>query len=168
LDIEQRVNVIRIIKRFSAQYQKTVYVIEHDIMMAVSIAQDSEAKIILVGVGLSDIPESMVPLETPGLESMVPLETPGPEFSRGQDLRAPSTVSLPKVSNGSVAPTARGFRACHVSSPMNFAIGINKFLESLGITIRMDATVGRTVRPRINKLNSQKDREQKASRKFFD
>lgn len=42
--------------------------------------------------------------------------------------------------------------------------GMNKFLEMLNITFRRDPT---NFRPRINKLNSQKDSEQKASGDYF-
>jgi ATP-binding cassette subfamily E protein 1 len=41
---------------------------------------------------------------------------------------------------------------------------MNAFLETLGITFRRDPT---NYRPRINKMNSVKDREQKASGQFF-
>tara|TARA_B110000208_G_scaffold28326_1_gene37019 strand:- start:634 stop:771 length:138 start_codon:yes stop_codon:yes gene_type:complete len=41
---------------------------------------------------------------------------------------------------------------------------MNSFLEHLGITFRRDPT---NYRPRINKLDSQKDREQKASGQYF-
>merc|ERR1712196_15877 len=49
-------------------------------------------------------------------------------------------------------------------SPQGLLTGMNTFLEQLGITFRRDPT---NYRPRINKLNSQKDREQKASGNFF-
>jgi len=41
---------------------------------------------------------------------------------------------------------------------------MNRFLRSLDITFRRDPT---NFRPRINKLNSQLDREQKTSGNFF-
>ena len=41
---------------------------------------------------------------------------------------------------------------------------MNKFLASLEITFRRDPT---NFRPRVNKLNSIKDREQKASGNYF-
>ena len=41
---------------------------------------------------------------------------------------------------------------------------MNKFLKALGITFRRDPT---NYRPRINKLDSVKDREQKQSGAFF-
>ena len=41
---------------------------------------------------------------------------------------------------------------------------MNKFLASLEITFRRDPT---NYRPRVNKLNSIKDREQKAAGNYF-
>lgn len=43
-------------------------------------------------------------------------------------------------------------------SPQSLLTGMNKFLASLEITFRRDPT---NFRPRVNKLNSVKDREQK-------
>lgn len=52
-------------------------------------------------------------------------------------------------------------RACAPQSLLN---GMNKFLEQLSITFRRDPT---NYRPRINKMNSLKDSEQKASKLLF-
>lgn len=49
-------------------------------------------------------------------------------------------------------------------SPMNLTDGMNKFLQSLGITFRRD---NYNFRPRINKFGSVKDVEQKASGNYF-
>lgn len=46
-------------------------------------------------------------------------------------------------------------------SPQSLLSGMNKFLKSLEITFRRDPT---NFRPRINKLNSQNDQEQKSSK----
>jgi ATP-binding cassette subfamily E protein 1 len=48
--------------------------------------------------------------------------------------------------------------------PQNLLIGMNKFLQSLDITFRRDPN---NYRPRINKLNSVKDVDQKKSGNFF-
>lgn len=48
--------------------------------------------------------------------------------------------------------------------PMNLLIGMNKFLESLEITFRRDPN---NFRPRINKMDSVKDCEQKLSGNYF-
>ncbi|XP_064610171.1 ATP-binding cassette sub-family E member 1 [Liolophura sinensis] len=50
------------------------------------------------------------------------------------------------------------------NSPQSLLNGMNKFLESLSITFRRDPN---NFRPRINKLNSVKDVEQKKSGNFF-
>eukprot|EP00795_Rhopilema_esculentum_P000453 gene453-10126_t len=50
------------------------------------------------------------------------------------------------------------------NSPQSMLSGMNKFLQSLDITFRRDPT---NFRPRINKLNSVKDSEQKKSGNFF-
>lgn len=52
-------------------------------------------------------------------------------------------------------------KAC---SPQSLLTGMNKFLEQLQITFRRDPS---NFRPRINKLNSVKDSEQKASGNYF-
>lgn len=49
-------------------------------------------------------------------------------------------------------------RSSLVYSPQNLLSGMNQFLASLEITFRRDPT---NFRPRVNKLNSVKDREQK-------
>lgn len=53
---------------------------------------------------------------------------------------------------------------CKVSEPYDAKKGINKFLKILGVTIRRDHI---NYRPRINKYDSVKDREQKNENKFF-
>jgi ATP-binding cassette subfamily E protein 1 len=49
-------------------------------------------------------------------------------------------------------------------SPQSLVSGMNRFLKALGITFRRDPT---NYRPRINKLNSIKDCEQKVSGEYF-
>ena len=53
---------------------------------------------------------------------------------------------------------------CLATSPSDLMGGFNRFLASLAITFRRDPT---NLRPRINKLNSAKDTEQKASGNYF-
>lgn len=45
---------------------------------------------------------------------------------------------------------------CTANSPMTVVEGMNKFLKQLGITFRRD---GSNLRPRINKLDSNLDKE---------
>jgi ATP-binding cassette subfamily E protein 1 len=53
---------------------------------------------------------------------------------------------------------------CVANTPQSLVSGMNKFLESLEITFRRDPS---NFRPRINKLDSQMDKEQKISGNFF-
>lgn len=53
---------------------------------------------------------------------------------------------------------------CTAKTPCTLLEGMNKFLQSLSITFRRDPS---NFRPRINKLNSVKDREQKLSGNYF-
>ncbi|XP_006814969.1 ATP-binding cassette sub-family E member 1-like [Saccoglossus kowalevskii] len=50
------------------------------------------------------------------------------------------------------------------NTPQGLLPGMNKFLKSLQITFRRDPN---NFRPRINKLNSVKDSEQKKSGQYF-
>jgi len=53
---------------------------------------------------------------------------------------------------------------CHALEPMALLQGMNRFLHNLEITFRQDPT---NFRPRINKTDSIKDQEQKASGQYF-
>jgi ATP-binding cassette subfamily E protein 1 len=53
---------------------------------------------------------------------------------------------------------------CSANSPCGLLEGMNKFLRQLNVTFRRDPT---NFRPRINKLDSVKDREQKESNNYF-
>ena len=53
---------------------------------------------------------------------------------------------------------------CTAEKPEALLCGMNKFLERLGVTFRRDPT---NFRPRINKLDSVKDQEQKMSGNYF-
>lgn len=50
------------------------------------------------------------------------------------------------------------------NAPQNLLSGMNKFLQLLGITFRRDPN---NFRPRINKLDSVKDTDQKRSGQYF-
>lgn len=54
--------------------------------------------------------------------------------------------------------------SCFASAPQSLLEGMNKFLKQLGITFRRDPA---NFRPRINQINSVKDREQKESGNYF-
>lgn len=53
---------------------------------------------------------------------------------------------------------------CVANTPQSLLTGMNAFLKSLDITFRRDPT---NYRPRINKLDSIKDKEQKQQGSFF-
>jgi len=57
-------------------------------------------------------------------------------------------------------PAVRG----HAGTPQDMRSGMNEFLANLDITFRRDE---RTKRPRVNKPDSQKDREQKRSGEYY-
>lgn len=60
-----------------------------------------------------------------------------------------------------------GIRKSTANKPVNFNEGINHFLRLLNVTFRTDTQIAKHKRPRINKLNSAKDKEQKASGNFY-
>jgi ATP-binding cassette subfamily E protein 1 len=110
LDIENRLKVIKIIKNFILNNQKCAFIIEHDIMMAVSFAQEYTSNIILIN-----------------------------------------------------HENKEGKRLSVVSDYMSFNEGITTFLKSLNITMRLSSHN----RPRINKLDSQLDKEQRKDNKYY-
>lgn len=56
------------------------------------------------------------------------------------------------------------FKKCTASTPVEFSVGINRFLQILGVTFH---TTKNAKRPRINKMGSQTDREQKAANLYY-
>jgi ATP-binding cassette subfamily E protein 1 len=115
LDIEQRVLMTKIIKRFIMHNHKIAFVVEHDMMMAVSLMQEPNSRVILL-------------------------------------------ESLPQVDDT---------RLSQATKSMNPLDGINTFLKSLDITFRTDTKYAKHSRPRINKYNSAKDRDQKKEGKYY-
>jgi ATP-binding cassette subfamily E protein 1 len=57
-------------------------------------------------------------------------------------------------------PTVKSNTADNSYSPQSLLTGMNQFLASLEITFRRDPT---NFRPRVNKMHSLKDREQKCT-----
>lgn len=55
-------------------------------------------------------------------------------------------------------------KEAYAREPESLLTGCNKFLKNLNVTFRRDET---SYRPKINKLNSQMDKEQKASKNYF-
>jgi|Deesub1362B_J571_1020462.scaffolds.fasta_scaffold00067_58 ATP-binding cassette subfamily E protein 1 len=104
LDVEQRTEVARIIRRFALNNSKTVLVVDHDIYL---IDMISDRLMVFQG--------------EPGKKGIA-------------------------------------------RKPMDMRNGMNLFLGNLGITFRRDEE---TKRPRVNKLNSRLDREQKAKGEYY-
>lgn len=111
LDIEKRMSVIKVIKRFILNNNKCAYIIEHDMMMAVAFSQEYTSRILTIDKSILD----------------------------------------------------DGRRECQVSSYLTFNEGITKFLKTLNITMRISSHN----RPRINKLDSQLDKEQKITNEYY-
>ena len=114
LDVEQRATTTKVLKRFIQHNRKTCFIVEHDISMAVSIAQEHNSQIIVFD----------------------PVENYPGEAKRTNK----------------------------VSQPKTFKDGINTFLKSMDITFRTESQHNR---PRINKYDSVKDREQKQKGQYY-
>jgi ATP-binding cassette, sub-family E, member 1 len=110
LDIEQRAKLTLILRRFFANHKCIGFVIEHDLMMAISIAM-------------------------------------------GGNLVICNTVTDTHEKKTSVC-----------SKPQNCSDGFNDYLKSLNITIRRDPI---HKRPRINRIGSTKDKDQKTKNIYF-
>lgn len=113
LDIESRLGCIRAIKQFSHMCNKCIFIIEHDIMMAVAWAQEPNCSI----------------------------------------------LHITEVSDSDAKR-----KHCRVSECLTFHVGINSFLESMNITMRISEA---NSRPRINKPNSQLDTHQKKLKCYY-
>lgn len=64
----------------------------------------------------------------------------------------------------SLAPSLTPFFFFYSHSPQTLVSGMNKFLKQLNVTFRRDPS---NYRPRINKLESVLDKEQKESGNYF-
>ena len=102
--MDDRLSVAKMIKHYNEYYNKTVFIVEHDVIMGTSIAN----KVI--------------------------------------------------VFNGNPSVS------CTAQTPQELTSGINEFLKSINITMRKDKL---SKRPRINKRNGNKDKEQKKSGNYF-
>ena len=68
------------------------------------------------------------------------------------------------LSNRVITFSGDSGRAGKASSPMKLREGLNEFLKKMELTFRRDPETGR---PRVNKLGSVKDREQKAKGEYY-
>ncbi|AYV76359.1 MAG: ABC transporter E family member 2 [Terrestrivirus sp.] len=117
LDIEQRVIVAKVLKRFAVHYGKILFVVEHDMMIAASLGSELNSQVVFMDTCVDH-----------------------------------DTNKRKSIANKSV----------------KFSEGINHFLKFLNVTFRTDSQMAKHKRPRINKLNSTKDREQKLSGKYYE
>lgn len=115
LDIEQRVITTKVFKKFFMHNNKVGFIVEHDMMMAVSLGSEQNSQAVLV-------------------EEVV-------------------------CENGTI-------RESIARKPTSFSVGVNNFLRSLNVTFHTSSQ-SRHKRPRINKANSVKDREQKLQNKYY-
>lgn len=106
IDVEDRMVISKLLRNFAASTKKSIFLVEHDMIMATSTCDK-----VIVFTG------------EPGIR-------------------------------------------CKASAPVDIKQGINQFLKILGVTMRRDKYAG-TGRPRINKKNSQSDREQKRNDQYF-
>ncbi len=111
LDIEKRLTITNIIKKYIINSNKCAFIVEHDIMMAINFIKDIKNSVILCN----------------------------------SYINSNITYSNIKTFN-------------------SWKEGINNFLIDMGITIRTDSTNGR---PRINKLDSQMDKEQIKNNNYY-
>lgn len=112
LDIEQRVNIVKVIKRFIAHNKKIAFIVEHDVSVALSISQELNSQVIVF------------------------------EKLEQKD----------------------GIRYSHADTPTDLVSGMNRFLKILGVTFRKSKDTNRS---KINKKDSQRDKEQKTSGRYF-
>lgn len=111
LDIEQRVIVTKIIKKFIMHNKKIAFIVEHDLMMAIGMSVEMNSRVIV---------------------------------SRQEN-----------------------DKTYIMNPPTNPKIGINTFLKQMNITMRFESKFSKYNRPKINKLNSVQDREQKSSGNYY-
>jgi len=110
LDIEKRLKITHVIKTFITNNNKCCFIIEHDMMMCVSLAQHHNSNMLFIQKVVQE----------------------------------------------------QGIYQNTISEPLKFDVGINEFLKSLDVTMRVSN------RPRINKRGSRLDSRQKANNKYYD
>jgi ATP-binding cassette subfamily E protein 1 len=71
LDIENRLAVTKAIKKFASSFDKCIFLIEHDIMMSVSIAQEFGSKILFVKKNITNNNENTLSKQTVSTVSTV-------------------------------------------------------------------------------------------------
>ena len=177
LDSEQRIIASKVIKRFITHSNRSAFVVEHDFIMATYLA------------------DSVVVYEgRPGIEARhrrlcccLALLCCAPSFvysivrsfiptvgwlvvgNHPTDVRACVWVVYLAIAKWLVFGCSAFTIVCvcaqaTATAPQPLLSGMNKFLKQLEITFRRDPA---NYRPRINKRDSVKDREQKAAGNYF-
>ncbi|KAF8821524.1 putative ATP-binding cassette sub-family E member 1 [Cardiosporidium cionae] len=154
LDSEQRIIAARVIKRFVLHTKKTAFVVEHDFIMATYLA---DRVIVFDGnVGKRLFGESL--LREISLLQCVSCRG----FTCFSHVCGVLFYQCDIVLSGNMKFV---FRVdCIAHSPEPLVLGMNCFLAKLEITFRRDPT---NYRPRINKLDSVKDKDQKLAGTYF-
>ena len=112
LDVEQRFNTTKVIKRFLLHNHKVGFIVEHDILMAISLAKEQTSRVLVF-----------------------------------EEIKYEDNI-----------------RYCQTTDLLDFNTGVNKFLKSINTTFRTDKFNNR---PRINKVGSVLDQEQKKSGHYY-
>jgi ATP-binding cassette subfamily E protein 1 len=147
LDIEYRLKITKVIKKFIINWNKSAFVIEHDIMMSVAFAQETSSSIVLV--------------QQDGWETLNKTPNKTSNETSNETINKTINETINKTINETINETK--IKLCSISEPMDFSQGINGFLKLMGITMRISGHN----RPRINKFGSQLDKEQKKSGKYY-
>ena len=119
LDVEQRMLITKIIKKFIINNEKTAFIVEHDLLMIMALSCESTSHVIVT-----------------------------------------NQIATNHIEN-------KHIKSYEISCPLTPSIGISMFLKDLNITIRTNSINSKYNRPRINKFESQKDKEQKSTEKYY-
>ncbi len=157
LDVEMRVIVTKVIKRFAIHNRKAVFLVEHDMMMAVAMGSELNTNTIIVESG-----EPKVPLSPSSYFTQ-----PSDEHTCFTQISQESSTTEKGSTETLDSSELTNIRINTVSKPMPFFEGINRFLQILGITFHTQSK-SRHQRPRINKINSSKDKDQKSRGCYYE
>lgn len=184
LDSEQRIIASKVIKRYIMHIKKTAFIVEHDFIMSAYLAD----RVIVYAVWSSPCPfgpYGQKPSRTLYalwhfvvclLAVLLALCTGARDIGTCQNHSTHSTGLLVVTTLASCITTVHHVfmyglmlqgqpsKKATANAPQSLLSGMNMFLEHLRITFRRDPT---NYRPRINKMDSVKDREQKLAGTFY-
>lgn len=151
LDSEQRIAASKVIKRFIMHAKKTAFVVEHDFIMATYLAD----RVIVY--------EGNPGVETTANSPQVRLLSFDMSMSFLCLLNSLGCINAPSLLS-SIAHLTFLLFVSFSPNTQSLIPGMNTFLKQLNITFRRDPS---NFRPRINKMDSVKDKEQKAQGNYF-